>query len=127
MFGVDRGNEGLRIFGKLVPDDGAGHNHGFFIGKCHMLAVFNGGNGREATHCTHQGVDDDVGLRVCSKFAEAIHTGEHRLSEQLFKFLCSRFVEHAHAFHIELAYNFSNLIDAAVGSNRVQIEDIRML
>ena len=89
--------------------------------------MFDSGNGREATHGAHQRVDDDVGLRVGSEFAQAFHTGEHLHAEFLFELLRSSFVEHAHAFHLVLAHDFGNLRHAAVCRNGVKIEDVGML
>ena len=103
MFGINRRNEGFRIFGEFIPNDRARHDHRLFVGERHMFAMFDSGNGREAAHGTHQGVDDDVGFRIGGEFAEAVHAGEHRHAEFFFEFLGGSFVEHAHAFHLELA------------------------
>ena len=127
MFRINRRNEGLRIFGKLVPNDRACHDHGFFVRKSHMLAMFDSGNGREASHGAHQRVDDDIGLRVGSEFAKAFHAHEHLHAEYTLEFLGGIRVEHAHAFHLVLAHDFGNLRHAAVCGNGIKIEDIGML
>ena len=127
VFRVNRRDEGLRIFSKLVPNDRACHHHRFLVRKSHMLAMFNSGNRREAAHSTHQGVDDNVCLRVGSEFAETFHACKNLSAKHDFEFFSRDFVEHANTFDIVLANEFGHLVHAAICSHGIKVEQIGML